>query len=115
MIKGPTDYVPSVEIEVVSRRKAIPLDQNEGIYVRDLKTGQVRAIIGQTYMLNQDEELWEKTLPNDVENLLNQDAIADNAKGAIQDARKNKWQVISYRVPHNSAVQIYDFKEKKAR
>jgi major vault protein len=116
MIKGPCDYVPSVELEVVSRRKAIPLDQNEGIYVRDLKSGQVRAVIGQTYMLNQDEELWEKSLPKDVENLLNKDPLADgDAKGAVQDVRKTKWQVITYRVPHNSAVQIYDFKEKKAR
>ena len=31
MIKGPTDYVPPVEVEVVTRRKAIPLDENEGL------------------------------------------------------------------------------------
>ena len=34
MIRGPCDYVPRVEVEVVTRRKAIPLDENEGIYVR---------------------------------------------------------------------------------
>jgi major vault protein len=53
MIRGPTEYVPSVEVEVVMRRSAIPLDENEGIYVRDVKTGRVRAVIGQTYMLTQ--------------------------------------------------------------
>ena len=41
MIRGPQEYVPSVEVEVVSRQKAIPLDENEGIYVRDIKTGKV--------------------------------------------------------------------------
>ena len=55
MIKGPTDYVPCVESEVVTRRKAIPLDVNEGIYVRDIKSGKIRAVIGETYMLNQDD------------------------------------------------------------
>ncbi|KAI2577986.1 MVP isoform 8, partial [Pan troglodytes] len=38
--------------------KAIPLDENEGIYVQDVKTGKVRAVIGSTYMLTQDEVLW---------------------------------------------------------
>jgi major vault protein len=57
MIRGPTEYVPSVEVEVVMRRTAIPLDENEGIYVRDVKTGRVRAVIGQTYMLTQVRHL----------------------------------------------------------
>lgn len=70
MIRGPCEYVPPVEVEVVAHRKAIPLDENEGIYVRDIKTGKVRAVCGQTYMLNQDEELWEKVLPPAVEDLL---------------------------------------------
>ena len=43
MIRGPQEYVPSVEVEVVSRQKAIPLDENEGIYVRDIKTGKVKC------------------------------------------------------------------------
>ena len=41
MIRGPCEYVPSVEVEVSARRKAIPLDENEGIYVRDVKSGRV--------------------------------------------------------------------------
>ena len=41
MIRGPQEYVPSVELEVVNKQKAIPLDENEGIYVRDIKTGKV--------------------------------------------------------------------------
>lgn len=41
MIRGPTEYVPPVEVAVVCESKAIPLDENEGIYVRDVKTGKV--------------------------------------------------------------------------
>ena len=42
MIRGPVEYTPPVEVEVLSRRRAVPLDENEGIYVRDIRTGKVR-------------------------------------------------------------------------
>jgi len=110
MIYGPTDFVPPVEVEIVQKRTAIPLDENEGIYVRDIRTGKVRAVIGQSYMLKPNEELWKKELPKNVEELLSKDrALDDNA------VERDKTRVISYRAPHNSAVQIYDYKEKKAR
>ena len=41
MIRGPMEYVPPVQVDVISKRKAIPLDENEGIYVRDVKSGKV--------------------------------------------------------------------------
>jgi phenylacetaldehyde dehydrogenase len=34
MIYGPRDYIPPVEVEIVEKRVSIPLDENEGIYVR---------------------------------------------------------------------------------
>lgn len=43
MLRGPMEYVPPATVEVVLRRQSIPLDQNEGIYVRDIKTGKVRG------------------------------------------------------------------------
>src|SRR5919199_6733703 len=73
MIAGPRDYIPRVEVEVVERRKAIPLDKNEGIYVRDIQTGELKLVSGpQAYMLSPYEELWEKELPPVVEELLTQ-------------------------------------------
>lgn len=41
MIRGPVEYVPPVEVDVLMKRQTIPLDENEGIYVRDVKTGKV--------------------------------------------------------------------------
>ncbi|XP_039272615.2 major vault protein-like [Styela clava] len=122
MIRGPTEYVPSVEVNVFAKRSAISLDENEGIYIRDLKTGKVRAVCGRTYMLTHDEELWEKELPPNVEALVTSaiDPSADRGmwekgnKGPSQ-LRRDKTRVVSYRVPHNACVQIYDYKEKKAR
>ncbi|XP_070269643.1 major vault protein [Myotis yumanensis] len=120
LIRGPLEYVPSAVVEVVEERQAIPLDQNEGIYVQDIKTGRVRAVIGSTYMLTEDEVLWEKELPPGVEELLNkgQDPLADRGKEvttALPSAPRNKTRVVSYRVPHNAAVQVYDYREKRAR
>jgi major vault protein len=31
-----------VKVKIVEKRKAIPLDANEGIYVRDNRTGEVK-------------------------------------------------------------------------
>ncbi|XP_058868235.1 major vault protein [Acipenser ruthenus] len=120
MLRGPLEYVPPVEVEVQLRRQAIPLDENEGIYVRDIKSGKVRAVIGQTYMLTQDEELWEKVLPPNVEALLAtaRDPLADRSdreSGSKGRVERNRTMVVSYRVPHNAAVQVYDYREKKAR
>ncbi|CAL8275163.1 unnamed protein product [Lota lota] len=119
MLRGPIEYVPPVTVEVMVRRQAIPLDENEGLYVRDIKTGKVRAVIGHTYMLTQDEELWEKDLPTDVEKLLSsaRDPLTHRsdrspAEGA---APRDRTRMVTYRVPHNAAVQVYDYREKKAR
>eukprot|EP00301_Raphidiophrys_heterophryoidea_P012953 c20283_g1_i1.p1 GENE.c20283_g1_i1~~c20283_g1_i1.p1 ORF type:complete len:846 (-),score=216.37 c20283_g1_i1:57-2561(-) len=121
MILGPCEYVPSVEVEIIDRRKAIPLDENEGVYVRDTKSGKVRSVTGQSYMLEPYEELWQKDLPRAVEELLSMDVdpAADRMASAQGGARfggpRDKSKVVSFRVPHNAAVQIYDYKEKRAR
>jgi major vault protein len=114
MIYGPRDYVPPVEVEIIEKRRAIPLDANEGIYVRDMKTGRVTAVTGKVYRLSPYEELWDKELPPVVEELLQSDA--DQSSGIKQTASaRKKSQLVTYRIPHNSAVQIYDYKAKKAR
>lgn len=80
---------------------------------------QVRAVIGHTYMLNQDEELWEKELPANVEALLTSrvDPLADRSTRfpTGDGVPRNKTRVVTFRVPHNAAVQVYDYREKRAR
>ena len=52
-------------------RKAQPLAENEGLYVRDLWNGEVKLVKGpQTYMLKEHEELWNKVVSAEVESLL---------------------------------------------
>jgi len=107
LIKGPCDYIPPIQVEIVQRREAIPLDENEGIYVRNIKNGKVTVVRGTSHMLEANEVLWEKQLTPIVEELLGK---AENRKEARDPTR-----LVTYRAHHNSAVQIYDFKEKKSR
>jgi major vault protein len=110
MVKGPTDYIPPIQVEVLETRKKIPLDRNEGIYVRDIRTGAVRSVMNQSYLLNPYEELWQKDLPQLVEDLL----VRENAAG--QDAgKRDRSRVVTFRAAHNTAVQVYDYKNKSSR
>jgi len=110
MLNGPLDFVPQVEVEVVETRRLIPLDENEGIYIRDIRTGKVTEIRGQSYMLKPNEELWKKELPKIVEELLAKERSTETSS-----VERDKTRIVTYRAPHNSAVQIYDYKEKKSR
>eukprot|EP01116_Phalansterium_solitarium_P022420 TRINITY_DN73_c0_g1_i2.p1 TRINITY_DN73_c0_g1~~TRINITY_DN73_c0_g1_i2.p1 ORF type:complete len:866 (+),score=393.47 TRINITY_DN73_c0_g1_i2:112-2598(+) len=110
MIRGPADYVPPVEVEVLEKRAQIPLDENEGIYVRDIKTGHVRTVAGESYLLKPTEELWTKELPAVVEEILAKTNVNEDEGG-----ERDRTRVVTYRAPHNTAVQIYDYKAKKSR
>ncbi len=132
MITGPRDYIPRVDVEVMERRKAIPLDKNEGIYVRDIQTGELKLVSGpQAYMLSPYEELWAKELPAVVEELITKkvDPLAerhrhqdtgDNEPGGQlgrrgQQNARDKTKAVVFHVPQNAAVQIHDYKYRTAR
>jgi major vault protein len=121
MISGPRDYIPRVELEVVEKRKTIPLDKNEGIYVRDIQTGELRLVSGpQAYMLSPYEELWEKVLTPVIEELLMQkgDPISERGqryREGVENAQRDKTRAVVFHVPQNAAVQIHDYKERSAR
>jgi len=90
MIYGPCDFVPPVTVEILERRKSIPLDENEGIYVRDIKSGRVRSVSGESYMLKPYEEPWEKELPQTVEELLSKSGTYQGLEQ--QKGQKNCWK-----------------------
>ncbi|MDP2439142.1 MAG: colicin uptake protein, partial [archaeon] len=117
ILRGPCDYVPDVQVDIVDARKCIPLDEAEGIYVRDLTTGSVRMVHGESHLLGANEVLWEKELPPIVETLLQQGAVRESAgqKARQEVGERDKTRVVTYRAPHNSAVQVYDYKAKKSR
>ena len=119
MIYGPCDFVPSVKVEIIERRKTIPLDENEGVYVRDTITGEIKAEIGKSYMLKPQEVLFSLELPPVVETLVTQQLSGvrnerDKSKFTSTFVR-DKTRVVTFRVPHNSAVQVYNYKTRVNR
>ncbi len=70
MIMGPRQYIPPIEVEIIEERKSIPLDENEGIYVRNNDNGEVFVVKGETYMLKAHESLFEKELDPLVQGLI---------------------------------------------
>jgi len=130
MMTGPLEYLPPVQVVVLSTRRSISLHQNEGIYVRNTNTGNVRAVTGKTYMLKEDEELWEKHLPLIVKTLLSSESHTAADKHYAKEWKNpgkekgdtepltDTWdptRVVTFQVPHNSAVQLYDYKSKMSR
>jgi major vault protein len=69
----------------------------------------VRSVTGESYLLKANEELWKKDLPKIVD-----DQLA-KVGAETSNVERDKTRVVTFRAPHNSAVQIYDYKEKKSR
>lgn len=107
MIRGPTKFVPPIEVDILENRSVIPLDEKEGIYVRNCNTGTVRSIIGKAYMLDSNEELWEKELSDIEEQIL--------ARSNPGQGKRDKTRVVSYKCPYNTIMQIYNFRSDKSR
>lgn len=125
LVKGPGEYIPPIEVRILEVRSAIPLHKNEGIYIRDEKTGVVRAQIGSTYMLLAHESLWEKELPPEYELLLQKERLGvsytvpkqvgkEIVYEEVYDAvERDKTRVISYRISSGKCVQVYNYKTRE--
>jgi major vault protein len=125
--KGPGEYIPPIDVRIIEQRSAIPLHKNEGIYIRDEKTGEVRAQIGETYMLKAHEVLWEKELSPQFEILLQREKLGVSYQVAKQSGKdldygnddeefiRDKTRVIFYRISSGKCVQVYNYKTKENR
>eukprot|EP00340_Litonotus_pictus_P001577 CAMPEP_0170529682 /NCGR_PEP_ID=MMETSP0209-20121228/27797_1 /TAXON_ID=665100 ORGANISM="Litonotus pictus, Strain P1" /NCGR_SAMPLE_ID=MMETSP0209 /ASSEMBLY_ACC=CAM_ASM_000301 /LENGTH=780 /DNA_ID=CAMNT_0010821943 /DNA_START=151 /DNA_END=2493 /DNA_ORIENTATION=+ len=107
MIRGPSKFIPPIEVDIMENRSLIPLDENEGIYVRDCKSGTVRSVIGKAYMLEANEELWEKELSEIEEKIL--------VDSKPCSKKRDKTRVVTYECPYNTIMQIYNFKSESSR
>lgn len=87
---------------MIENRRSIPLDSNEGIYIRDNRDGSIRSECGKTYMLKAHEEQWQMPLDDLVEELI----------GFKAPLKRDKTRLVTYKCAYNSAVQVYDYKSK---
>lgn len=122
---GPGEYIPPIDVKILEMRAATPLHKNEGIYIRDEKTGEIRAQIGSTYLLKAHESLWEKELPQEYELMLQKERLGVSystprtvGKEVIydevfNDEPRDKTKVISYKIAQGKCVQVYNYKTKE--
>jgi len=117
MIYGPRNFVPPIEIEIIEIRNSIPMDDSEGVYVRDIFTGEIKMVTGTTYMLKAHEEFWKKELPEEVEYIIQSEShsYSNQAENKKIVKKRDPTRIVTYCIPHNSVVQIFDYKEKKNR
>ena len=108
MIRGPCRFIPSIEVKIIEIRSIIPLDNKEGIYVRDTKTGNVRSVIGKSYLLEANEELWKKELSATEEGILKKSRPDGSS-------RTDLTRVVTFNCPYNTVLQIYNFKTDENR
>ncbi|RQM25723.1 hypothetical protein B5M09_007898, partial [Aphanomyces astaci] len=86
------------------------------IYVRDTKSGNVRAVTGATYMLQPTEELWAKHMGDEIEELLQMDSyVDDTAPLSAAATSRDPTRVVTFEVPHNTAIQVYDYSSTMSR
>jgi major vault protein len=117
MIYGSRNFVPPIEIEIIEIRNTIPMDDSEGVYVRDIFTGEIKMVTGTTYMLKAHEEFWKKELPAEVEFIIQSESHSYSPQmDSLKSIRKrDPTRIVTYCIPHNSVVQIFDYKEKLNR
>jgi len=102
---GPCEYIPTIDVEVIEIRRTIPIGENEGVYVRNIDDGSVRAVIGSSYMLKENEELWEKVLSPQIEAIITKN----------RHEERLPYQVVGFNIGDKSAVQVFDYKTLKSK
>lgn len=124
LLRGPRNYIPNESVRVVpgadgsGKRRRLVLGPGEGVYVRDTLSGDVRAITGQSYMLEAYEELWSKELSPIVEDKLARQLgshVSYMDKTNSGRATRDKTRLVQYHIPHNSVTQVFDYKLRTRR
>ncbi|RHZ08471.1 hypothetical protein DYB37_009395, partial [Aphanomyces astaci] len=79
-------------------------------------SGNVRAVTGATYMLQPTEELWAKHMGDEIEELLQMDSyVDDTAPLSAAATSRDPTRVVTFEVPHNTAIQVYDYSSTMSR
>ena len=101
-VRGPAAVTPPAEAEVLREHSVIPLGPSEGVYVQNIRTGEVRVEMEKPYLLTAEELLWSKELSPDAERLL-AEYRRETGTGA---AERDKTRVVTYRVSDNQSAVV---------
>jgi major vault protein len=114
LIKGPRRFVPHKDIEIVSRRKSLPLSENQGVYIQNNDTGVVRLERGPAdIFLEHNESFWNKKLTREEEQALGlakQSQVDDTSRVLATEPskRKNLYEAIVIQLEDNEVIELFD-------
>lgn len=113
LLKGIGRYIPHKHIRIIDHREAIALAENEGIYVQNDDTGQVRLERGPVdIFIEHNESLWDKILSAEEEQALGylpQDTRSDTRQlTATSHQRTYNYQAIVVELEDQEVIYLYD-------
>jgi major vault protein len=112
LIRGPQTYVPNDKVKILQELSAISLGQGEGLYVRDLRSGQVKLVEGPCqFMLEAHQGLHEKRLSPEAEAVLQ----GESGAGASAVLPQDRTRAIVLRIEDNHGALINDFETNTSR
>lgn len=126
VIRGPVIFTPNENVEVIKPLNVISLDQEEGIYIKDLKTGKIQLIKGPTqFMLDAHQEFYEKKLTPMAEKILsrrtrlNEEVTEFTPEGQVFTEKKEddieRYKAVVINIEDNCAVLINNYEQNAAK
>ena len=104
MVRGPAYYIPSIYEKINKRIESIPLGNFEGLYIQNIKTGEIRLEKGPTQViLTPDEMLYKQDHPT---------YSTDSSKVDLDEIVKSARAPILW-VYDNQAVLLFNDQELK--
>ena len=116
-VRGPlAEFIPPVESKVLRQHSLILLCQNEGVYVQNTVTGDIRIEMGKPYLLTAEEQLWSKKLSYDAGELLaryrNETGcgVSYNTRTGMYTSapERDQARVVTYCVPEHRYALVED-------
>ncbi|HME55708.1 MAG TPA: SPFH domain-containing protein [Candidatus Lokiarchaeia archaeon] len=81
VIKGPTTYIPPKYVAVDRAVKTISIGRDEGVYIKNIRSGEIILKRGpQEFMLEAEEELYEKDYTTDELEAFKLDRVFDRTR-----------------------------------
>lgn len=114
LLKGPRRYIPHKDIRIKERRKSLSLADNQGVYVQNNDTGEVRLVKGPTdFFIEHNESLWEKHLSEEELQALgyamqDEDNLGIRVLSATPRARRFKSEAVVVDLEDREAIYLYD-------
>ncbi|MFP4323932.1 MAG: hypothetical protein ACLFTK_15875 [Anaerolineales bacterium] len=113
LLKGPCRYIPHKDIRVKSFRQAISLPANEGVYIQNDDTGEVRLVRGPAdVFIEHNESLWYKVLSNEELEALGFQSVNDDADMRLltpsMRPRTEDYQAVVLELEDRECVYLYE-------